>query len=55
MVIKKLYCSTIPKTEKIKFKYEKDKKFNTTKKVKIEIKVIIIFIETTNNFRIIKY
>ena len=39
----------IPKTDVTKFKYELDRKFNIIIKAKIEIRIIIIFIETNNN------
>jgi hypothetical protein len=39
----------IPKTDKTKFKYELDRKFNIIIKTKIEIRITIIFNETNNN------
>ena len=36
-------------TDKTKLKYELDSKFSITIKTKIEISILIIFIETNNN------
>ena len=41
--------SIIPETDITKFKYELDNIFKISIKTKIEIRIITIFIETTNN------
>ena len=46
---KKILSSIIPKTDITKSKYELDTEFNIITKIKIEIKIPIILIETNSN------